>query len=32
LGFQVGEVKAGIDTVVGVVKEYAESILSKPAV
>jgi hypothetical protein len=28
---QVGEIKAGMDTVVGVVKENAEKILSKPA-
>jgi hypothetical protein len=27
---QVGEIKAGMDTVVGVVKENAETILSKP--
>jgi hypothetical protein len=29
---QVSEIKAGMDTVVGVVKENAETILSKPAV
>lgn len=28
---QVSEIKAGMDTVVGVVKENAETILSKPA-
>jgi hypothetical protein len=28
---QVGEIKAEMDTVVGVVKENAETILSKPA-